>query len=120
MTMEIHWSKHHQTYVNNLNGAVEKAPELAGMSLSDIVKSVGTDKVPASVATVVRNNGGGASVEDCAPPPYPGGRTRLDCGVGAAWRHRSRRRQLWGTPDTHQGPADRWDWWDVVGPQFGT
>ena len=59
MTMEIHHSKHHQTYVNNLNAALEKAPELAGLDLLALNKAVGTGKVPDSVATAVRNNGGG-------------------------------------------------------------
>src|SRR5256714_5585490 len=56
-TMEIHHGKHHQTYVNNLNAAIEKAPELASKSLDDLVRSVNT--VPDSVRTAVRNNGGG-------------------------------------------------------------
>lgn len=56
-TMEIHHGKHHQTYVNNLNAAIEKAPELAGKSLDDLMRSVNT--VPESVRTAVRNNGGG-------------------------------------------------------------
>lgn len=59
MTMQIHHSKHHQTYVNNLNAALEKAPELAGLDLLDLNKAVGTGKVPESIATAVRNNGGG-------------------------------------------------------------
>lgn len=58
-TMQIHYSKHHQAYVTNLNAAIEKAPGLGSMDLLDIVKSVGTSKVPESVATAVRNNGGG-------------------------------------------------------------
>lgn len=62
MTMEIHHSKHHQTYVNNLNAALEKAPELAGLDLLALNQAVGTGKVPDSIATAVRNNGGGASV----------------------------------------------------------
>ena len=56
-TMEIHHGKHHQTYVNNLNAAIEKAPELANKSLDDLMRSVNT--VPESVRTAVRNNGGG-------------------------------------------------------------
>ena len=56
-TMEIHHGKHHQTYVNNLNAAVEKAPELAGKSLDDLMRGINT--VPESVRTAVRNNGGG-------------------------------------------------------------
>ena len=56
-TMQIHHGKHHQTYVNNLNAAVEKAPELGGKSLDDLVS--GINSVPESVRTAVRNNGGG-------------------------------------------------------------
>ena len=48
-----------QTYVNNINGALEKFPELASLGIVDLNKAVGTDKVPKEVATVVRNNGGG-------------------------------------------------------------
>jgi Fe-Mn family superoxide dismutase len=56
-TMEIHHGKHHQTYVNNLNAAIEKAPELASKSLDDLMRSV--NNVPEAVRTAVRNNGGG-------------------------------------------------------------
>ena len=56
-TMQIHHGKHHQTYVNNLNAAIEKAPELAGKSLDDLMR--GINDVPESVRTAVRNNGGG-------------------------------------------------------------
>ncbi len=56
-TMEIHHDKHHGAYVNNLNAALEKAPEWQGKSLDEIVKNV--NKVPEAVRTAVRNNGGG-------------------------------------------------------------
>jgi superoxide dismutase, Fe-Mn family len=56
-TMQIHHGKHHQAYVNNLNAAIEKAPELAGKSLDDLMK--GINSVPEAVRTAVRNNGGG-------------------------------------------------------------
>ena len=56
-TMEIHHGKHHQTYVNNLNAAIEKAPELAKKSLDDLLKSVNT--LPEAVRAPIRNNGGG-------------------------------------------------------------
>ena len=56
-TMEIHHGKHHQTYVNNLNAAIEKAPELASKSLDDLMRNVNT--LPESVRTPIRNNGGG-------------------------------------------------------------
>ena len=56
-TMEIHHSKHHATYVNNLNAALEKHPELANKSVDDLVK--GINSVPEDIRTAVRNNGGG-------------------------------------------------------------
>jgi Fe-Mn family superoxide dismutase len=56
-TMEIHHGKHHQTYVNNLNAAIEKAPELAKKSLDDLVRNVST--LPEAVRAPIRNNGGG-------------------------------------------------------------
>ncbi|MDQ6886674.1 MAG: superoxide dismutase [Gemmatimonadota bacterium] len=56
-TMEIHHGKHHQTYVTNLNAALEKAPELASKSIDDIMRSVGS--APEAVRTAIRNNGGG-------------------------------------------------------------
>ena len=56
-TMEIHHGKHHQTYVNNLNAAIEKAPELAGKSLDDLMR--GVNSLPEAVRTPIRNNGGG-------------------------------------------------------------
>ena len=54
-TMEIHHGKHHQTYVNNLNAAIEKAPELAGKSLDDLMR--GVNSLPEAVRTPIRNNG---------------------------------------------------------------
>ncbi|HEU4565650.1 MAG TPA: superoxide dismutase [Gemmatimonadaceae bacterium] len=56
-TMEIHHTKHHQAYVNNLNAALEKAPELQGKSLDELMRDISS--VPESVRTAVRNNGGG-------------------------------------------------------------
>ena len=56
-TMEIHHTKHHNAYITNLNGAIEKTPELAGKSLEELLSDL--NAVPESVRTVVRNNGGG-------------------------------------------------------------
>ncbi len=56
-TMEIHHGKHHQAYVNNLNAAIEKHPELADKSLEDLLKDL--NGVPEDIRTAVRNNGGG-------------------------------------------------------------
>ena len=56
-TMEIHHTKHHQTYITNLNNALEKAPELQSKSLDDLLSDLSA--VPESIRTTVRNNGGG-------------------------------------------------------------
>ncbi|MEW6406957.1 MAG: superoxide dismutase [Chloroflexota bacterium] len=56
-TMEIHHTKHHNTYITNLNSAVEKTPELAGKSLEELLRNL--NAVPDGVRMVVRNHGGG-------------------------------------------------------------
>ena len=56
-TMQIHHGKHHQTYVNNLNAALEKHPDLQGKSIEDLCR--GINKIPEEIRTAVRNNGGG-------------------------------------------------------------
>ena len=56
-TMTIHHDKHHQAYITNLNGAIEKHPELAGKTLEALLKDL--NAVPEDVRTVVRNHGGG-------------------------------------------------------------
>lgn len=56
-TMTIHHDKHHQAYVTNLNGAIEKHPELAGKSLESLLMDL--NAVPEDIRTVVRNHGGG-------------------------------------------------------------
>jgi superoxide dismutase, Fe-Mn family len=56
-TMRIHHEKHHGTYVNNLNAALEKHPDLQNKSLEDLI--AGINSVPEDIRTAVRNNGGG-------------------------------------------------------------
>lgn len=56
-TMEIHHDKHHAAYTNNLNKALESAPELASKSIEEILR--GISSVPESIRTAVQNNGGG-------------------------------------------------------------
>lgn len=56
-TMEIHHDRHHATYVNNLNAALEKHPELFDKSLDELLSNL--DSVPEDIRTAVRNNGGG-------------------------------------------------------------
>lgn len=55
-TMIIHHTKHHQAYVDNLNGALAKHPEVE-LNLEALLKNL--DNVPADIRNVVRNNGGG-------------------------------------------------------------
>jgi Fe-Mn family superoxide dismutase len=60
MTMEVHHGKHHQAYVNNLNKALEPAPELASKSLDELLANH-LALVPETIRTAVRNNGGGVA-----------------------------------------------------------
>ncbi len=57
MTMEIHYTKHHQAYVNNLNAALEKYPEFESKNLEELLTNLQT--LPEDIRTIVRNNGGG-------------------------------------------------------------
>ena len=57
MTMEIHHDKHHAAYVANLNGALDKHPELFDRSLDSLLADLSS--VPEDIRTAVRNNGGG-------------------------------------------------------------
>jgi len=56
-TMQIHHGKHHQAYVNNVNAALEKAAEWQKSSLDELLQAL--PKLPDSIRTAVRNNGGG-------------------------------------------------------------
>jgi Fe-Mn family superoxide dismutase len=56
-TMKLHHDKHHQTYVTNLNGAVEKHPELGKKTPEELIADLAS--IPEDVRGVVRNNGGG-------------------------------------------------------------
>ena len=56
-TMRIHHGKHHQTYVTNLNTALENQPELQKLSVEALLADL--NKVPEAIRTAVRNNGGG-------------------------------------------------------------
>ena len=58
-TMEIHHTKHHQTYITKLNGALEGHPDLASKSVDDLVADLAS--VPENIRGAVRNNGGGHS-----------------------------------------------------------
>jgi Fe-Mn family superoxide dismutase len=56
-TMEIHHSKHHQTYISNVNKALEAHPDLAAKPIDELMR--GLSSVPEAIRTVVRNHGGG-------------------------------------------------------------
>lgn len=56
-TMEIHHTKHHQTYITNLNKALEGHADLAAKSVEDLISDL--NAVPEGIRMVVRNNGGG-------------------------------------------------------------
>ena len=58
-TMEIHHGKHHQTYINNLNAALESNPDLSAKSVDDLISDL--SQVPENIRGAVRNNGGGHS-----------------------------------------------------------
>lgn len=56
-TMTLHHDKHHAAYVNNLNAALEKHPELGSKSAEELLRDL--NAVPEDIRTTVRNNGGG-------------------------------------------------------------
>ena len=56
-TMEIHHTKHHQTYIDNVNKAIKGKADLEKKSVEDLISDL--KSVPEDIRTVVRNNGGG-------------------------------------------------------------
>lgn len=56
-TLEIHHTKHHQSYVDKLNAALENYPDLHDMTVEELITSL--DELPEEIRTVVRNNAGG-------------------------------------------------------------
>ncbi|HAQ7826626.1 TPA: superoxide dismutase [Enterococcus faecium] len=56
-TMHLHHDKHHNTYVTNLNSAIEKYPELGEKTIEELLSDM--DAIPTDIKTAVRNNGGG-------------------------------------------------------------
>ena len=58
-TMHLHHDKHHQTYITNVNAALEKHPEFPAKSVDDLLRDL--NAVPEDIRTVVRNNAGGHS-----------------------------------------------------------
>lgn len=56
-TMEIHYTKHHQAYVDKLNEALAKHPDLEGKTVEELVADL--EMIPEDIRTAVRNHGGG-------------------------------------------------------------
>ncbi|HSX25048.1 MAG TPA: superoxide dismutase [Candidatus Andersenbacteria bacterium] len=56
-TMEIHYTKHHQAYLDKLNAAIEKHPELSEKSIEDLLQDL--NAIPEDIRMAVQNNGGG-------------------------------------------------------------
>jgi Fe-Mn family superoxide dismutase len=56
-TVELHYSKHHVTYLNNLNAALEKHAEPSDLSIDQVMSNL--SRIPEDIRTTVRNNGGG-------------------------------------------------------------
>jgi Fe-Mn family superoxide dismutase len=71
-TMELHHDQHHKTYVDNLNKALEPYPQLAELTVEDLLRHL--DQVPEAIRTAVRNNGDPRSLSrrtscrDTSPP----------------------------------------------------
>lgn len=55
--MELHHDRHHQSYVDKLNAALDQAPELQNKTLIELISHL--DQAPESVRTAIRNHGGG-------------------------------------------------------------
>jgi superoxide dismutase, Fe-Mn family len=56
-TMQLHHDKHHATYVNNLNAALQNNSEFGSLPVEEVVRRI--NEIPESIRTAVRNNGGG-------------------------------------------------------------
>lgn len=59
LTVEIHHSKHHQTYVNNFNKALEKYPQLQSQTPEELIANLNRLEVDEETRTAIRNHGGG-------------------------------------------------------------
>jgi superoxide dismutase, Fe-Mn family len=89
MTMQIHHDKHHAAYVNNLNAAIEKHPELGSKSLEALLMDL--NAVPEDIRTAVRNHGGGTWNHDLfwqVMAPKAGGEPKGDLAkaINAAFK----------------------------------
>jgi superoxide dismutase, Fe-Mn family len=58
-TMEIHFTKHYQTYINNLNAVLEKYPKINEMNLEKLLKNISTLEISETDQKFLKNNAGG-------------------------------------------------------------
>lgn len=58
-TMELHHTKHHQTYIDKLNAVLEKYPDLQDKSVEELLRNLSSLKVDEPDRTAIRNHGGG-------------------------------------------------------------
>ena len=104
-TMQIHHGRHHQTYVNNLNGAIEKHPELGDKSIEELLGDLSS--VPEDIRTVVRNSGGGHAnhalfwqVMGPNGGGEPSGRSSNCSAAGGGWSRIPAASSLWSRGPT--------------------
>jgi Fe-Mn family superoxide dismutase len=72
-TMHLHHEKHHNTYVTNLNAALENHPEADPGTIEELLANI--DSVPEDIRRAVRNNGGGTQTTPCSGRSWvPAGR----------------------------------------------
>src|SRR5260370_28975037 len=85
-TMQIHHEKHHHAYINNLNAALDKHPELHQKTVEELLR--GINAVPEDIRTTVRNNGRGHHNHSlfCAimAPANAGGGSEATVDIAAA------------------------------------
>jgi Fe-Mn family superoxide dismutase len=98
-TMRIHHDKHHAAYVNNLNTALEKHPQLQQKSVDDLLRTINT--VPEDIRTAVRNNGGGHANHTMFWEIMGKGKG----GPPARWPMRSTRRSAVSTSSRSSSPT---------------
>ena len=61
-TMELHYTKHHQTYLDNLNAALKDYPELQKLSIEEILTQL--PQLPEKIRQTIQDNGGGFLLRD--------------------------------------------------------
>lgn len=102
-TMTIHHTKHHQTYINNINGAMDTNEELKGKSLEELCMSAAT--VSPGLNGMVRNNGGACLLLLFQLPLVLAASTPFWGFAGGHWNH-TFFWQCMAAPGSNNGPND--------------